>query len=501
MKKNKLFVSLLAAGMLAISPAMADDVVKITTNKQAGETVTLQVNQLGSGSTVDWGNGPVEITATDEDQLTLTGELAGSTITISSTSKLRTLICDGIGATAIDLAGAPNLMSLYCQNNAIASLDLSACSVLTDLNCENNVLSKLTISASKNANLQNLNIAGNKLTSSFSFSGSDLQHINVSKNAITGLSLSSNSKLDVVKCSENALTSLSVNAPSLTAIMCGDNKLTSLSIGGEVSGLRQVFAENNKIGSLNVSKALGLKYIAVENNELTSVTLPENSTLYAMTCQDNKLTYKSLPDYAMTNIKYLPQDASAQTIDIKGKLNNKRIDGTRYYYLIKGTKSELRATALPYVLDMRDYTDGVSVNFVNESGDNVADDDIITINNSKYAGYFVFANAQKEIINGEIVPTYYPELKISTSPSFYVVDSEEDLVNRVTAGINDIIVGKNALVVNGAQGVLTLASEDSTPVKVYTSAGQLVWQGNVQGTTTISLSTGVYIVNGKKVVL
>ena len=142
MKKNKLFVSLLAAGMLAISPAMADDVVKITTNKQAGETVTLQVNQLGSGSTVDWGNGPVEITATDEDQLTLTGELAGSTITISSTSKLRTLICDGIGATAIDLTGAPNLMSLYCQNNAIASLDLSACSVLTDLNCENNVLSK-----------------------------------------------------------------------------------------------------------------------------------------------------------------------------------------------------------------------------------------------------------------------------------------------------------------------------------------------------------------------
>ena len=46
MKKNKLFVSLLAAGMLVISPAMADDVVKISTNKQAGETVSLQVNWL-----------------------------------------------------------------------------------------------------------------------------------------------------------------------------------------------------------------------------------------------------------------------------------------------------------------------------------------------------------------------------------------------------------------------------------------------------------------------
>lgn len=502
MKKNKLFVSLLAAGMLAISPAMADDVVKITTNKQAGETVTLQVNQLGSGSTVDWGNGPVEVTATDEDQLTLTGELAGSTITISATSKLRTLICDGIGATAIDLTGAPNLMSLYCQNNEITSLDLSACSALTDLNCENNALSRLTISASKNANLQNLNVAGNQLTSSFSFSGADLQHLNVSKNAITGLTLSSNTKLDVVKCTENALTSLTVNAPSLSAIMCGDNKLTSLSIGGEVSGLRQVFAENNKIGSLNVSKATGLKYIAVENNALTTVTLPESSVLYAMTCQNNMLTYKSLPaKRAITNITYLPQDNSSQTIDIKGKLNNKRIDGTRYYYLIKGSKTELRAAKLPYVLDMRDYTDGVSVNFVNESGDKVASDDIITINNSKYAGYIVFANAQEEPIMGQIVPTYYPELVINTSPSFYVVESEEDLVNRITAGINDITIGKNALVVNGAHGVLTLASEASTPVKVYTSAGQLVWQGNVQGTTTVNLSTGVYIVNGKKVVL
>ena len=44
MKKNKLFVSLLAAGMLAISPAMADDVVKLTTSKTAGETVSLQIN-------------------------------------------------------------------------------------------------------------------------------------------------------------------------------------------------------------------------------------------------------------------------------------------------------------------------------------------------------------------------------------------------------------------------------------------------------------------------
>lgn len=75
MKKNKLFVSLLAAGMLAISPAMADDVVKLTTSKTAGETVSLQINNA-DGVTVDWGTGtPVAVENTGTTGLTLTGTL------------------------------------------------------------------------------------------------------------------------------------------------------------------------------------------------------------------------------------------------------------------------------------------------------------------------------------------------------------------------------------------------------------------------------------------
>ena len=96
MKKNKLFVSLLASGMLAISPVMADDVVTLSTSKKVGETVTLQLNQLKHGATVDWGNGtPVTIAKTNEEVLTIPGTVAGSTITITTPSKLETLICDG----------------------------------------------------------------------------------------------------------------------------------------------------------------------------------------------------------------------------------------------------------------------------------------------------------------------------------------------------------------------------------------------------------------------
>lgn len=498
MKKNKLFVSLLAAGMLAISPAMADDVVKITTSKQAGETVTLQVNQLGSGATVDWGNGPVDITSTEDDELTLTGTLAGSTITIKSPSKLRTLICDGIGATAIDVTAAPNLQSLYCQNNAIATIDVSTCTALTDLNCENNQLTKVTLSATGNAKLQNLNLAGNKLTSSFVFSGADLQHLNVSRNQLTGLTLTANQNLDVLKCTENKLSALALTAPELSVVMCGDNSIASLNINNTVTNLRQLFAENNKIGKLNISKSEGMKYVAVENNALTSISLPESASYYAFTCQNNKLTYVSLPvKEAVENIAYLPQDESVQVADISSMLKSKRINGTRIYYLLTSTSSDYRKLVLPYVLNLTAYKDGADFVFVDNAGKEVPSDDIIA--KSSYAGYVAFKTPQSGI-HAEMVPTAYPELKLKAAPSFYVVATENDLDGAIT-GINDVTIANGGLTVKGTQGVLTLTATTPTAVKVYGAAGQLVWQGVVEGTQQLNLATGVYVVNGKKVIL
>lgn len=500
MKKNKLFVSLLAAGMLAISPAMADDIVKISTNKQAGETVTLQVNQLGSGATIDWGNGPVEITATDDDNLTLTGELAGSTITITSPAKLRTLICDGIGATAIDITGAPNLQSLYCQNNAITTLDLTTCPALADLNCENNQLTKITLSASVNEKLQNLNLAGNQLSSSFSFSGADLQHLNVSRNSISSLSLGSNSKLDVLKCAENKLSTLTTASEVLSAVMCGDNELTSLNVNGDVTKLRQLFAENNKMTRLSIEKATKLKYLAVENNELSSITLSEDPSFYAFTCQNNKLTYQYLPQPdEVTNIKYLPQDENSLKVDISSMLKSKRLNGTRYYYLLTATSSDYRKLVLPYVLDLTDYKEGASFVFLNNEGEQVDEDDIIAKSSSTYAGYVAFKTPQNGI-HAEMRPKYYTELAMTATPSFYVVNSEDDLAAAVT-GIGEVVSSNSDLNVKGANGVLTLSAATPTAVKVYGAAGNLVWQGVVEGVQHVTLTTGVYVVNGKKVIL
>ena len=80
-----------------------------------------------------------------------------------------------------------------------------------------------------------------------------------------------------------------------------------------------------------------------------------------------------------------------------------------------------------------------------------------------------------------------------------VVESADDVIS----GINDVVntaEGKS-LGVSAANGALTLTSASAQPVQVFSTEGRLVWKGIVEGTQTVQLGTGVYIVNGKKVIL
>ena len=528
MKKNQLFVSLLTAGMLAISPVMADDVVTLTTSKQAGETVTLQLNQLKHGATVDWGNGtPVTINQTDEDILTITGTLAGSTITITTPSKLETLICEGQGLTAINVTGAPNLRSLYCQNNEISTLNLASNAKLTDLNCANNNLRTLKINETQNPLLENVNIADNKLknnagnmtSTSFSIKTETLQQLNISNNSIGSVSLLSNPNLDVVKCVGNNISSLITKSDSISAIMCGDNKISTLTINGTKENLRQLFAENNKIATLDVSTAEQLKYIAVENNGvLKTVKLfnyPSSNKLYAYTCGGNNLTFASLPQkLRVQNISYLPQEG---TVNINSKLLKVTKSGTTCYYLYRcpssadyTTEFNANQTTPKYLLKLADWaTDGngqtytvkfayKGTSFDSEGNiyETIAKNAMVIKSASKYAGIVAFLQTQKDAY-AEITSTNYPDLTLQTT-HFSIVDNPNDIVT----GIDDAVVSTdNALEVSGSHGTLSLHAAKAQNVSVYSTQGKLMWRGVVEGNVTLQLTTGVYIVNGQKVVL
>ena len=87
MNKNSYLASVLLAGSLffgSLSVQAQDRTIKLTTQKPAGEAVTLLVNYTYKGVTVDWGDGqPVVYNTGKEPIREITGTVKGSTITIT----------------------------------------------------------------------------------------------------------------------------------------------------------------------------------------------------------------------------------------------------------------------------------------------------------------------------------------------------------------------------------------------------------------------------------
>ncbi len=500
MKKNQLFVSLLAAGMFAALPVSAEDVVKLTTSKQTGETLTLQVNQT-AGVAVDWGDGtPVAVTKTSEDLLTITGEVKGSAITLRSTSKLTTFICAGQNVTTLDVSGATNLLSLYCQNNNLASLSVTGCSKLLDLNCSNNALTELDATDTNNSKLQNVNVANNQLSSLEALKGSNLKNIDVSSNKFTSLNLTKSSEIDVLKCNDNSIKSMFAGTSPYSVVACGGNGMTSLVISN-TSDLKQLFAENNGLSTLNINAANNLSYLAVENNQLSTIKYPTNKVVGSITCENNRLTLNTLPSRSnVNNITYAPQEES--TIDISSLLQYKSINRQKYYYLLRCTTTAQSKVA-PYALDvtslMTDYA-GVKANsysIMKVTADSPEGEEVSSseLYNARKNGLVSFKSPINEVYL-QFTSDNYPEIVQNTTPHFMVVNSEDDIT-----AVENATVNTNSLEISAHDGILSISSNEAKSVKVYNANGQQVWTGIVEGTQNIKLSKGVYIVNGKKVIL
>lgn len=71
-----------------------------------------------------------------------------------------------------------------------------------------------------------------------------------------------------------------------------------------------------------------------------------------------------------------------------------------------------------------------------------------------------------------------------------------------TTGINTTVADANAFNVKGGNGAVIVTTGKAQKVSIYTVGGSLVKASNIEaGTVTIPVGSGVYIVNGKKVVV
>lgn len=365
-------------------PAFAwaqEQVILLTTSRNVGETLTMQVNRTRDDVTVDWGDGTaVSYPRTDAPLTTISGTLKGQTVTLRGTSALNTLICEGGDLTAADVKGATGLRSLYLQNNKLATIDITALSSLTDLDLSGNQIATLALSESRNPKLENVNLAGNGMekigsNTSFVLRTATLQHLNVSGNSFKTVYTTQNVNLDALFCAGNQLSTLDVSrATKLSTLVCSDNSIARLTLPADgLTELQQLVCDNNAIASLDLTNSKSLSDLSCANNGMSSLVYP-SLKLNSLSCGGNALTFRALPIARNQPdegyFSYLPQ----ADFDVTDKLTKStKYDG---YYLPVCPGYSSRNTAT-YILDLSDYrTDGsgrASVTFGAvslEAGDN-----------------------------------------------------------------------------------------------------------------------------------
>ncbi|MGM9694268.1 MAG: hypothetical protein ACI3YC_04595 [Alloprevotella sp.] len=518
MRKFQHLLSLLAAGMFLTVPAMAQtQSIKLTSAKPVGESISFSVNQLKHGVTVDWGDGVLqEIPASTDPVLKIEGTIKGNTIVISADRRLNALICPGQEVTSIDLSEVPNLISLYCQNNKLTELDITVCPILRDLNCADNQITHMLIDATKNKFIENLNIANNgmqnvKLTGTgpFVYRLNTLRTADISGNAFNAGSFGNNSNLDMlVSCNNSHSGKLDLKlSPSITSIVCSGNKYQQLLV--PTTGypqLRQLVMDDNTLETLDLSLCPELKVISVANNQLTDVALHEDVALYSYNCEGNKLNFSTLPGKAIkeriTHFNYANQDP---IIDITSVLKQ---NGENYYINLCQWADRNKSENW---LDLRAYAknaEGTKLTFGyygRKAGEtefsemklkklsSQEGDYSIQASTGQNAGASSFFNPFEEAYVEITYPAAYPGLAFTTT-HFAIIDP--------STGIADVTVnGKDGLALQPGKGSVTLQSAQPQMVNVYDAAGRRVVRMSVHGTETISLPSGIYVINGKKVAL
>lgn len=492
MNKRLLFVFVASSCGVGLPALAQDQVIRLTTTKSAGETMTLVTNSVRGGISVDWGDGsPVTY-----EQDTVTAAVRGTDIVVTASSNLTEFNCDGNGLSGLDVSSAPYLRSLSCAGNELTTLTLTALADLEELNCAGNQLTRLV--ASSNTNLQRLYASGNSLRT---FTGvSSLEVLDVSDNALSSLSVSAYSSLVYLDCSNNSLRTLSLNSPSLTTLLCADNQLTTLTLpDASLPSLRDIVVTNNSLTRLNLSAATAVQGIYCANNGLTSVTLPSNlstaKTLDAYDCDNNSLTFASLP--SSTTAPDLFSYTTQSRVDLSSVLNAG--EGQKLDFLLTSSSTDdgvKQVAVSDYLLDAtgsRVATLGV---YAVESDGSVTALTSGTDYRQSSSGISFLLPQDRVQFRFEGSRGVYKDdgFYIATVP-FAVYPSLATGIDKVTAAADGLDID-----VNGTS--VTMSASSARNVRIYTVSGQLVWQGTVDaGGTTVPLSRGVYLVGNKKIAL
>lgn len=504
-KKNILTSTLWGSLLLFASSAMAQErVVKMTTAQAIGSQMTIQVNKNYKGITIDWGDGHPVVYKSDHKEFidTIEGAVKGSNITISGEGDWYMLNCSNCGLTDIDLSNAQGLQSLYCQHNQLTTLDVKGMNMLTDLNCSHNQIAQFEFTDNSNPqkdfqHLESLNISHNEFSERYMWRLSNLQTLIANDNKFTHFYIYE-PNISYIDCGNNQIKNFLVltDSPKMSTLNCQGNGIIALKFANDGENLKQLVCDNNKIRSINIANAQELSDLSCSNNSIKELLISAKARdISSYNAKNNALGLHSLPGKGgePMYLEFLPQnpfnissvpgmlvkeevpyaavatnwnDREQTAIDLKDfcTLANNRFDATYQWFAVNPDGSETELTKRTSSSGTEDYCGSF--------------------------GKFSFFTPHKKAY-----------LQLTSKTYGFAVKSTPIAIGDDITAVENIITSQDGLQITAHGGSIMLNSPSPINVNIYTIAGKSIWNGMVNGTTTISLPKGVYVVNGKKVML
>ena len=284
-------------------------------------------NQLTALPTLPAGIQTIDASSNRFTSLSIISKSSLNTLDVSNNTSLTSLACGYNALTSLSYSGCSSLQTLNCSHNQLTTLSALPATV-TVFNCSNNSLAFLpTLSR----DIQEVNASTNKFTSITIIGYSSLKTLNLSNDYnLTYLDCHNNALTDInlmycplqkLDCSHNQLTTLRTLPDDLIDLNCSYNQLTTLPSTIIPSGIKTIYAQNNKLTGLHIYNKSSLEVLMVNDNtaltdlrcyhnaltvlnysgcplktldcsynqlEELAYTLP--ATLTTLNCSDNKLT-------------------------------------------------------------------------------------------------------------------------------------------------------------------------------------------------------------------
>lgn len=462
---------LASALLMGIAPLNADE-VHLATATPIGETIQIALN-ADLKADIIWESGEKQQLVCDGSLQTIAVKSKKFTLT-STTGNITSLYIQGDKITELNVDAATELTSLYAADNKLTWVDVHKLKKLTDLDLQGNELTSLVLT--DNTALKNLNVANNNLTSnSFSVAtATRFDNLVVANNQLSSAlpaSVLRNTKNYWAQNNKFSSVSLT-NCNNFHSLVLSGNKLSAIALIKQPQ-LTDLWIDNNEIKTLNLSNGAPLlRTIAADHNKLTSiqwdVTNNKKSLEYAY-LNDNQLFPGSLPTRSLlTDFVYAPQ--ADYELDEKYELN---------------TPIDLSALLLK-----NGYEANISTNvkFVDRNGKALVKGNDYTDSRRHYT--FKTSHAGIRL-----------EATCSTFPGITFCTSRFNVGNVVDAIYNVTDNNKQTFTINTTDGGITIETSVVTPIHIVDLKGTSIANKTLNGTQTWNVPTGIYIVNGQKVVV